>query len=85
MTLISHTKLESYIKASMIGVDRAMNASEIALMIYHAFDEVDRPNSPRVRHILESWEKRGFVYKVKIYGKNGYYWILSGEPFEVEE
>lgn len=70
----------------MIGMDRVMNASEIALMIYHAFDDVDTwPNSTRIRHILESWEKRGFVYRVTVHGKQGYYWILSGEQFEVEE
>ena len=91
--MIEGRKLESYVKATMDGEYTAMSVKQIRGLIWYAFDEIenfDDLSEPRIRRILRQWVDRGLAYRISIKGKGGkcgdqYLWILSGEPFGVEE
>lgn len=92
--MIEGRKLESYVKATMETAPLvAMDIREIREWIWNAFDDVeslDDIHTQRIRRILISWVKRGWVFRIAVQGCGGRsgeqsYWILSGVPFEVEE
>lgn len=92
--MIEGRKLESYVKAAMASEPFvALGVWEIKELIRNVFDDIESEedlHSQRIQRILKSWVKRGLAYRIVAKGRGGRsgeqsYWILSGEPFEVEE